>query len=127
MMSFLSSLFAAIAAWFGWKASPEGAKAAQAARQARIDADVATTTDAVRKGDQDAVNARVRDLMRVAVLWALLGLSVGCGTTTRVVYVPENEKVIRLDYEGRQGWWVPDSIMARLMEDATRWQTRERD
>ena len=125
MMSFLSSLFAAIAAWFGWKASPEGAKAAQADRQARIDADVATTTEAVRKGDEDAVNAKLQQLLKLVAVLGCLELA-GC-TATTVVYVPESEQAVRLQMAGKPGWWLPDSVMARLMEDATRWQTRPKD
>lgn len=125
-MRLLTAICEFLAAWFGWKVSPAAERAEKRQRQAETERTVQDVAEAVRKGDEDKVNAHIQTLLRSAVLWAFLGLCAGCATT-EVVYVPETDRAIRMEHDGRPGWWLPDAVMARLLEDATRWQNRERD
>lgn len=126
-MRLLTAICEFLAAWFGWRTSPAAERAEKRKRQIETDRTVQDVAEAVRKGDEDRVNAHIQTLLRVVVLWAVLGLCAGCVGTTKVVYVPETDRAIRMEHAGRPGWWLPDAVMARLLEDATRWQYRERD
>ena len=125
-MSFLSSICEAVAAWFRWLASPAKERADKDRRQADTDRQIRDLGESVRDGDQDAVNAAIQRMLRVAVMCGSLWLC-GCATHPEVVYVPETDRAVRLQHDGRSGWWLPDAVMAKLLEDATRWQNRERD
>lgn len=118
-MSILKTILASIMYVFKFLSNrndPQAAKLRKVDAQAK---DVQSIAGEVQRKDADAVNRRLKDLLKCGVvLLAVAVLAAGCGHT-RVVYVPDGDKAIPLEYNGRPGWWLPDHVMANLLERAT--------
>jgi len=113
---------AAVAKWFfGDKQVAKRDETAQ-------EADIQAGTDAVRSGDEDAVNRRLKKMMlrdmMVLALPAVLAFTPGCAH--QVCYIPQEQKAVRLEHEGVKGWFLPDGVFALLLEKAERWDARDK-
>ncbi len=65
-------------------------------------------SDAVHKGDSDAVMKHHHNLLRVILV--LLVVSGGQGCVTETLYVNQPMVPIRLEHNGIPGWWLSDSL-----------------
>lgn len=73
----------------------------------------ADAVDAVRRKDVDKVNNILRRNLGI-VLISVFCLS-GCATSKPPVYIMDEDKVLPIEYEGRQGWFVPDRVFESMM------------
>ena len=133
-MKAILSILKGIAAVLSWFFSDKQVKK----RELRsLDKKLAEQEKAIRTGDVDAVNKRVQELMRNARCWfllACLGLGlcavaahvVACRTVAPTCYVSSEERVARIDHEGKPGWWVPDAVFNILMTKATLWDEQQK-
>jgi hypothetical protein len=113
MLELITQFLRATAAFFQWRTNPLLVKRR---RRAQLEKQVSDNTNAVIRGDEEALNERLSHLLKVATLAFLVAaLSAGCART-RVVYVPESERAVRSEHAGQSGWWLPDSAMARILE-----------
>lgn len=75
--------------------------------------------EAVKNGDTGEVNRRVRRILKVLPIAFLLTVG-GCvgNSGGEVMYIAEEEKVVRMEHKGESGWWVPDAVMFKLIDEA---------
>ncbi|OHD21741.1 MAG: hypothetical protein A2Y38_14505 [Spirochaetes bacterium GWB1_59_5] len=124
MLNLLKALFEGAAAVLKWFFSDrQVAKREKAA----VEADIQAGTDAIARGDEDEVNRRLKKMMLkdVAILTIPAVLAFAPGCATRVCYIPQEQRAVRIEREGVKGWFVPDGVFALLMEKAERWDARE--
>ena len=125
MIRLISAIFEAVAGWFRWRTNP---RLQDRREQQALETRIHRTTTAVNAGDEDEVNRSIHRSLRavpIALCGALLlavSLTAGgcCAHRGRVVYVPESARAIRHELDGRRGWWLPDPLMAQLLEAAER-------
>ena len=94
-------------------------------RKRDLEGKVDDMTDAVSAGDEDKLNARLRDhMMKLIVIGSITLLAYGC-IRTSVRYIPAEQKAVKIEHNGVQGWFVPDPVMAILMEKAERYDAMQ--
>ena len=113
----IKSVVCAIGRVVAWFYSP---KEIEKRERKRVDQDIRRMQDAVKGGDETAVNREVHKIIRNApVVLVLAGcLFGGCVTREPVAFIASEERVVRMMYQDRPGWWVPDDVMVVLMEKA---------
>lgn len=129
-MTWLASIFNAIAAFFNWKNSAvEQRRSEEEAAKAKAQEALERSRklqQAIAKGDENQANARLTEIRKrhaggktLFVLCLLCALA-GC-VRTQVVYVPETDRAIRMQApDGRPGWWLPDAIFFEILDAADR-------
>ncbi len=118
MSGLLKNFFMAAAAFLNWLRDPRRRRKAE---KADLERRIRRSTGAVFEGDEDAVNrtlGRIVKCVCISVAAGALALCTGCAT--RVVYVPADRKAVREVRNGVSGWFVPDPVMAELIERAQR-------
>ena len=77
--------------------------------------------DAIKRDDKKELNRQLRKLTSrtgaVIAAFVILGMT-GCASTGEVVFIPEESAAVPMDYQGRDGWWLPDDQLNALMEAA---------
>lgn len=84
--------------------------------------------NAVNKGDTGEVNKRVRKILKVLPVAFIISVG-GCVSTggdEQVMYIAEEQKVIRMEHNGETGWWVPDAVMFKLVDEAESNEKKQR-
>lgn len=112
MWSALARLAAAIGEWLF-----SARRIEKAERKATEKAADSARADAF-KGDEAAVNKRLSRLLHAAVVTVGVCWLTGCAA--RVVYVPATERAMRMEHAGVPGWWLPDAVMADVLEKLER-------
>ena len=117
-MAWLTKILHAISTWVGWYYSDR--------QQASRDKDAqdkakAEAIAAVKNQDTDAVNDILRRNLGILLVGTVLVLGLaGCATPRPPVYLPEEDKVIPIEWQGKAGWFVPqrvfEAIMAKMAE-----------
>lgn len=105
----MRALLRILAVFFEWFFSPKRTQKREAAATEKSKGEVESE---VRRKDTDAVNARLDKLLLVC----LLPLVFGCASRPKTVYIPAGDKVLPLQYEGRDGWWVPEAVFIRMVQ-----------
>lgn len=117
-MRLISAIFEVLAALVKWLLSPRRLAKRDTAQR---EADIQAGTDAIRKGDEDEVNRRLKRVLRTVVATAALAaLATACAARTQVIYVGADEKAVALVHGGVKGWFLPDAVFAMLLEKAER-------
>ena len=124
-MKWLLDIIAAVLKIFANKTDPEMVKRKDAAK---TEARVKEAKDAIRAGDEDKVNAILKDLLWVPVAACCLFSTLGTGCATPApapIYVPGNHRVLKIEHDGVAGWFVPDYVFEKLVESMTK-QNKEK-
>lgn len=126
-MGIINSIFALLAALGRWLANRSEPVAVRRRDAVQLEREVQAAHDeaAGGKGKEDAINRRIGRLTRAVPLVAALCLCGGCVTHT--VYVPEADRVVAMDRDGRAGWWVPAGVMATLLEKTERYEAAKKE
>ena len=109
--NWLKLVFQAVVGWLTFYNSPRHQKKLD-------DADIAAKDSAISNGDVEKVNSRIQDILKVAILAAVLAFGASCAVPTRVIYVPSDQKAVPMTYQGVPGWFVPNSVFTKLLDKA---------
>lgn len=116
MFKSILALINAISSIVSWFFSPKQIAKREDAEVQKVQND---KDAAVLKGDEDKVNARINDILKVVVLSGLLLAVAGCCTPNpSVAYIQDSDKVVFMAKDGRPGWWVPTKVFGKLLNDA---------
>lgn len=97
LLSLITSLCALAAGWL---------QARRAKRRRAI-------SEAIRTGDGEAVTKHHHDLLKLLVISTCFVATAHCGggcTREKLVIVNEPMVPVRLEYNGKPGWWLSDSL-----------------
>jgi hypothetical protein len=123
-MTWLVSLFSQFFRWLAargeYKSTPQGqddaARAKSTSDAKALDAKVAKAQRAVHGGEEDEVNRTLKELGFLLVISVLM---TGC-VSRPIVYVLPEERAVRMEKDGKPGWWLPDAVMGDLLSKAIR-------
>lgn len=119
-MSIIKAIISAVAYVFKWLSNRNDPVAVQQRKADAQTKDIENIAGEVHRKDSDAINKRIHDLRKAGLVFVMVYAMGVCGCTTpRVIYVPEQDKVVPLELNGRPGWWVPEMVMVDLLERAT--------
>ena len=116
----IGALFSAVGYVFKFLCGRQATAKAREAKAAQKDVakEQQKIAEEVRNKDVDAVNARIQSFRRTPLPLVTIAVAVfalaGC-TTTKVVYVEEQDKVVPMQHAGQSGWWVPDHVMIDIL------------
>ncbi len=113
----MKAIIELIKAIFQWLANKNDPANLERKNRKAEDKEVEAAINASREKDADEINKTLRKYLALPLL--CIPLFAGC-RTTEVVYVADSDKVIAMEHNGAQGWWVPQPIFEKMMESVIR-------